>query len=243
MDLFRQQIDEDLICAQCKRVFESAPLTQVPCGWVVCSKHLNTPMPMCAICPNKHYVIRENCVSTKNIESKYLKYKLEKTLNELEKLLGDFKTIRNDPKDYVNAYYSQIMYKLEQQRSQIKNLIDDHFDKIQNQIKIFRKDFDRKSIDTKKIKKFNLHELESKIKSLSDQLNKFSANGNQPNEVLQKSNQQLDDFKNEIEFLIHEAFNSKLYELNPISSFINCDNLFGKLVIKVNFINIKDIKF
>lgn len=119
----------DLTCYKCLNIFESMPITLVPCGWIVCSHHLNADTIKCFICTNEHEIIRNDCVSTKTIESKYKKYLIKNQLKNIESL--------NNPN---GDSYEEILHKTESQREIAKLLLENHFEDILNQAKCLEKD-------------------------------------------------------------------------------------------------------
>lgn len=111
-------LDEDLKCIKCQNVFESIPITLVPCGWVVCSHHLNMEQMKCFICPNEHELIKKKCVSTKIIEIKYLKYRLE-TLNKV-----------NEENNQNDERLTDLKLQIKRQKERALNMIDNHYDNL-----------------------------------------------------------------------------------------------------------------
>lgn len=117
--------DTDLQCVKCHNIFESMPITLVPCGWVVCSHHLDSDEIKCFICLSKHQLQKKHCVSTKTIEMKYLRYTLEKSLKELENINGKQSGI-----NCFDEKFTEIVNKIDSQREQAKILIEKHYEKI-----------------------------------------------------------------------------------------------------------------
>lgn len=96
------------------------PITLVPCGWVVCSHHLSSDEIKCFMCPNEHLIQKKNCISTKTIETKYLKYIMENLQNS---------------NDLSQSNYDTILKKIQNRREIVKLLVDEYFDGIVNNVK------------------------------------------------------------------------------------------------------------
>lgn len=141
-----KDLDIDLKCMKCRKIFESMPITLVPCGWVVCGHHIESNEMKCFICPTKHNLIRSNCVSTKSIEIKFLQYKLENSLKEFNQI----NTENNIETTESSSNLFHLKNLLNKHRDQAKVQIDQYFDKIMSQIK---EDFELNPI----VLRFDLH--------------------------------------------------------------------------------------
>lgn len=125
-------IDPDLICVKCKNVFESIPITLSPCGWVVCSHHLDSDVMNCFICRSQHQVQRKNCIPTKPIEIKFLKFRLDCTNQELDKL---------------EASTNSIINKIKRRKELISFYLDKHFDNMISKVQKVKNKFDLNAND------------------------------------------------------------------------------------------------
>lgn len=119
----------DLKCVKCSNIFESMPITLFPCGWVVCSHHLESTQTKCFVCPNQHDLIRSNCISTKTIEMKYIRYRLENSLNQIKQFATK---LHSDTISTENV--DEIVDQIQHQRFKAIELLDLHFYKLLAQV-------------------------------------------------------------------------------------------------------------
>lgn len=220
-------IDPDLKCIKCNQVFQSLPITLAPCGWVVCSHHIDSDQMTCLIC-NNHTLEKKNCITTKNIELKYMRYELENSIKNLSKDVENFKQIKNNPNGFINEHFVDIKNKIEIQRAKVKKLVDEHFDQMYNYVSKMQSECKNKALDNLNLDKFNIYDLEKKVKELENDI-KNEHSSIKKHDVLQKSSLCVSNFRIELQNLLDSLVDNKKYELTPISYYIEYDKLFGKL--------------
>lgn len=120
----------DLRCVKCRNIFESIPITLAPCGWVVCSHHLDSNVKKCIVCNSKHDLIKQNCLTTKSIEIKYIKYKLESSQIEFSRFIQTKMSEKN---------MDQLIVTINQRRELAKSKIFDYFEGLESEAKIIAK--------------------------------------------------------------------------------------------------------
>lgn len=73
---------DHLKCNFCNKIFKSEPM-HLPCGWTVCSEHLNIQLMDCVVCKN-HKINLNDCHIARNIEISLLELKLKENLENLK---------------------------------------------------------------------------------------------------------------------------------------------------------------
>ncbi|CAF0889384.1 unnamed protein product [Brachionus calyciflorus] len=236
--------EEDLKCAFCHKIFTSEPITLSPCGWVVCSHHTSIATHfVCPICPAKHNISMNNCLKTKNIEIKYLKYKLADSLEKLDAKIEDINQIKKDPDHYINDFFGELINKIDIQRERVKLLVDNHFDGMLQMAKTSQSDCQNKVKNNKIFNEFDDKEFQEKLETIEKAL----LNSNQINletlNNLKDSKAEIDSCISYIGEIKDSLTGSKKYELTPIAPIIQFNETFGKLVVSDKKYNEKKPSF
>lgn len=175
--------DQDLKCVLCRKIFQSMPITLVPCGWVVCSHHLNSDQMNCFICSNGHELVKKNCITTKPIEIKYLKFRLENSTQDLEKF---------------GSTPNQILNRIKLRKKKVIWFVEKHFDSMTRKVlRILRKNENNHD----KIL-FDLSDLNSDLKEHLGELKIKQG----PPELLENLNNLNDEEKRKETYLRREDF-------------------------------------
>lgn len=213
----------DLKCVKCNKLFESLPITLVPCGWVVCSHHLDSDPVKCFICQNEHYLSKASCIPTKNIEIKYLKFKLENSLKSLNKDLENFKLIQEDPRNYIHEFFDNVINKIDLQRETIKKSIDDYFGQMIDEIILEKNECQQNVAEN-----LEIDQVENDLKDLAKELNKENTLL-ELNRVVQSGSLIVESFKKDLNSAINQLVDHKRYELTPVKSGLDFRDLYGKI--------------
>ncbi|CAF0978619.1 unnamed protein product [Brachionus calyciflorus] len=222
--------EQDLKCSYCQEIFKTLPTTLSPCGWVICSHHINFAEIFCPICPDNHIVLRKNCLTTKNIEIKYLKYNVKDSLEKLDVKLEDMNQIKKDPEHYVNEFFGELINKIDIQRERVKLLVDNHFDEILKKAKASQSECQNRVKSNKNFNDFEYKEFKKKVETFQKTISE--------NQI---SIESLTNFKNcqadiekcfsYINELKDSLTDSKIFNITPIKYPIDNDDLFGKLLV------------
>lgn len=164
--------DVDLICCMCQKYFSSKPIT-LPCGWAVCESHVisNECRLNCMVCEEAHEINLGNCIYSKNLGIKYLKYISQKNETYLIDQLDDFEKLKNDPYNYVYQYFESLINKIDQHREAVINSVNDYFFRIIDDIKQTRDNLKELAINNKSIKNLNTTEIKAELDKMNESIN------------------------------------------------------------------------
>lgn len=163
--------DQDLFCYHCNKIFESVPITLFPCGWVICSHHFGEPMKTfhCNLCQTIHQVNFDQCIKTKTLEYKYLKYTIERSLKEFENEIIEIEMIKKDPNSYLDDFFSGIINKIDLRRELTKKQIDSHFEYLHDKIISTKKSYENSLGQNKEFKDFDCEKIHQDNKSFTNE--------------------------------------------------------------------------
>ncbi|CAF0889402.1 unnamed protein product [Brachionus calyciflorus] len=223
--------DDDLICVYCKKIFQSSPLTLVPCGWVICSSHFDeyNGILVCRNCCDLHVVYKNECFSTKSIEIKYENYKLEKSIKQIKTDINELEQIKKEPESYIYEHFSNLINQADIQREQIKILIDQYFDRILDYLNLTKEEHVSKIVEKTNFQNFDLESFQNHIEIVKNILNR---NTDLSNDDLDTYSIIIGSYKNKLKDILKCLTGHRNFELTEISPDIECDNIFGKLIIE-----------
>jgi hypothetical protein len=228
MDLTRIDDVNDIIkCPLCSNSY-SNPIT-LPCGDTICFEHLEDHSYtkdrkfMCDICNKFHTLPDEGFPKNKAIE-KMLKIRLDKldrgesyknAKASFEKFNSKFKSyeeINNDPDNYINDYFSNMINDIDLRREEIKLEIDNYYDSMINDLKQAQIDSLFMSEANKKVSIDELKFFKREVKSFNKDLRMLDTDEHKWQSIETKSKILL----NKIEFKLKEIKDffllSKQYE-------------------------------
>ncbi|RNA27884.1 hypothetical protein BpHYR1_036540, partial [Brachionus plicatilis] len=225
--------DEDLICIHCGKIFQSVPITLFPCGWVICSHHFEVLMKTfnCNMCSKNHPVNVDQCIKTKNLEFKYLKYKVNESLKEFEEEINELDQIKKDPVNYLDDVFVKLINKIDLQREMAKKQIDSYFDKLYGTINMTRKNFESAIDKNNEFKYFSTEKMsqdkdlfKEELSSMKDAKNSYLSLVDLRSKIKQK--------RESIKTVVNSLTENKSFEIESDSFYLIDFSKFGKIETK-----------
>ncbi|RNA03420.1 hypothetical protein BpHYR1_054507 [Brachionus plicatilis] len=225
--------DEDLICFHCGKIFQSVPITLFPCGWVICSHHFGDLMKTfnCYMCSKNHPVNVDQCIKTKNLEFKYLKYKVNESLKKFEEEINELDQIKKDPVNYLDDVFVKLINKIDLQREMAKKQIDSYFDKLYGTINMTRKNFESAIDKNNEFKYFSTEKMsqdkdlfKEELSNMKDAKNSYLSIVDLRSKIKQK--------RESIKTVVNSLTESKSFEIETDSFYLIDFSKFGKIETK-----------
>lgn len=157
---------DDLKCNFCEQEFESSPRV-LPCGWTVCSKHIDKRLNTidCFICKNHEIDCESNFPVNRMVELKLFFKKLAREKENVENKFDEFKQAKEMQDE---AYLAELKKQIGNQKSDISNVTELYTGELYKQV------VDKEQIHDRELSTFieriNLKALDKVFKKLETDL-------------------------------------------------------------------------
>ena len=244
-------IKEKLTCKYCYQIYQE-PITLVCCGESLCKHHINellaiggTNTFLCPFCNEKN--VNQNFPVSKTIKDlldvevhKFdldPKYKI--ILNNLKIEIANLEAILKDPEYIIYEQINELKMQVDLNRESLKIKIDELADDLIKQLESYEKEF-----KTECKSKVDMKHYISLVEASKQQFNEYekylnllSSKTEERDKQSKETEIKINNLQSKIKKLNGELFLNKSIIYKPME--INKSELFGKLEIRVNVLNLK----
>jgi hypothetical protein len=147
------KVNNLFICQFCKKTFRDPVI--LPCFEIICQhdldeiRNLNDKKVIkCPFCPQQHHEPLNGFQADKRIKElinlEVNKLDFGKTFNngkmllkEFEECINEFENLTHDPNEFIQSYFNLIRQKSDTKLKQLKCMLNEHFDKLNSEIKYY----------------------------------------------------------------------------------------------------------
>lgn len=127
----RVSAKREFICDICDETFEEILSITLPCGYLICRKHIDLKQAIieCLVCKDHGINIQDCLTKIRKNKEKNDFYLYHIKLEEIKAEFEEFKRIEDDPSDRYFQCYDHIMRVLDVRRNDVKQDINEKIDK------------------------------------------------------------------------------------------------------------------
>lgn len=242
-------LKEKYTCKYCNQIFKN-PITLNCCGDHICKQHIlelrsssSSNVFWCPLCnqQNTNQSLKPNEIIQSMLDIEAYKFEIDP---KYQKIFESFKTeienleaVLNDPDNVIYEQINELKRQVDLNREDLKSHIDAMADKLIQQLESYGNQF-RTEYKMKLDMKHYISLAETSKKQLNEYekyLNLLSSKAEERDKQSDETEITLNNLQSKIKKLKVELFSNKSIIYKPMD--INENELFGKLKIRVSFLN------